>query len=247
MDLKGKTALITGGARGIGRAISIKLGSLGANIVVNYSGSQGAAEEVVEELMAMGVKAVAIKADVANFEQVQKMFEDVNESFGSIDILVNNAGITKDTLIMRMTGDDFDKVININLKGTFNCIKAATKYMMKQRAGRIVNIASIVGVIGNAGQANYVASKAGIIGLTKSAARELSARNINVNAVAPGFIKTSMTEELSEKIKNEYLDKIPLKRFGDPEDIADVVAFLSSDESRYITGQVINVDGGMVM
>jgi len=247
MDLKGKTAIITGGAKGIGRAISVKLGSMGANIVVNYSGSQKAAEELVEELKAMGVKAVSIKADVSDFEQVQKMFDDVNESFGSIDILVNNAGITKDTLIMRMSEDDFDKVISINLKGTFNCIKAATKYMIKQRSGRIVNIASIVGIIGNAGQANYVASKAGIIGLTKSAARELSSRNINVNAVAPGFIKTSMTDELPDKIKNEYLDKIPLKRFGDPEDVADVVSFLCSHESRYITGQVINVDGGMVM
>ena len=247
MDLKGKTAIVTGGARGIGKAIAFKLGSLGANVVVNYSGSQSAAQEIVLELKSANVPAISICADVSKFDQVVKMFETVNINFGSVDILVNNSGITKDALIMRMSEDDFDKVININLKGTFNCIKAATKYMMKQRSGRIVNISSIVGVTGNAGQSNYAASKAGIIGLTKSAAKELCSRNINVNAVAPGFISTSMTDSLQDKIKNEYMDKIPLKRFGSPEDVANVVAFLCSEESNYITGQVINVDGGMVM
>lgn len=247
MDLKGKIALVTGGARGIGRAISLKLGSLGANVIVNYSGSAKNAEEVVGELKEMGVDAASIQSDVSSPEQVEKMIEYVISTYGRIDILVNNAGVTRDTLIMRMSDEDFEKVIDINLKGTFNCIKHTSKYMIKQRWGRIVNIASVVGIIGNAGQANYAASKAGIIGLTKSAARELSGRNINVNAVAPGFIETSMTEKLQDKIKNEYMDKIPLKRFGKPEDVAECVAFLCSTSSEYITGQVINVDGGMVM
>lgn len=247
MDLKGKTAVVTGSARGIGRSIALKLGELGANVVVNYSGSLKAAEEVVKELNAKGVGAMSIKADVSKAGEVDDMLSKVIENFGSVDILVNNAGITRDTLIMRMSEDDFDRVIDINLKGAFNCIKAASKYMIKQRHGKIVSIASVVGIIGNAGQANYAASKAGIIGLTKSAARELAARNINVNAVAPGFVATDMTDELSDKIKNEYMDKIPLKRFANPDDVADVVAFLCCDESRYITGQVINVDGGMVM
>lgn len=247
MILKGKTALVTGGARGIGKAIAMKLGKLGANIVVNYSGSREASESVVKELKEMGVEAISVRADVSDYVQVENMIEETVKSFGSIDILINNAGITKDTLIMRMSENDFDKVIDINLKGTFNCIKAASKYMIKQRSGKIVNIASVVGIIGNAGQANYAASKAGIIGLTKSAARELAGRNINVNAVAPGFITTDMTGDLPDKIKNEYMDKIPLKRFGSPDDVANAVSFLCSDESVYITGQVINVDGGMVM
>lgn len=247
MDIKGMTALVTGGARGIGRAIAIKLGQAGANVIVNYSGSQEAAQNVVDELTCLGVKAMAIRCDVSKFGDVEVMLNTIIDDFGSIDILINNAGITKDTLIMRMTEEDFDRVIDINLKGTFNCIKSASKYMIKQRSGKIVNIASVVGIIGNAGQANYAASKAGIIGLTKSAARELSSRNINVNGVAPGFISTSMTGELSDKIKNQYLDKIPLKRFGNPEEVADTVLFLCSDASKYITGQVINVDGGMVM
>lgn len=247
MDFNGKTAVVTGGARGIGRAISLKLAGLGAKVVVNYSGSKDSAEEVVGEIVKNGGEAISIKADVSVSSQVEEMLEQVVKTFGSVDILVNNAGITKDTLIMRMTDDDFQKVVDINLKGTFNCIKHASRYMIKQRYGRIVSIASVVGLIGNAGQANYAASKAGIIGLTKSAARELSGRNITANAVAPGFITTSMTEDLPEKIKNEYLDKIPLKRFGSPENVADCVAFLCSDASVYITGQVINVDGGMVM
>jgi 3-oxoacyl-[acyl-carrier protein] reductase len=247
MDLTGKTAVVTGGAKGIGKAIALKLASLGAKIAVNYSGSQLAAEETVKELLKIGVEAISIKADVSNYTEAEEMLAAVNEKFGSVDILVNNAGITKDMLIIRMTEEDFSRVVDVNLKGTFNCIKAAAKYMIKQKQGRIVNIASVVGITGNAGQANYAASKAGIIGLTKSAARELSGRNINVNAVAPGFILTDMTAVLPDKIKNEYLDKIPLKRFGEPEDIGDAVAFLCSGESRYITGQVINIDGGMVM
>ncbi|KPU43945.1 3-oxoacyl-[acyl-carrier-protein] reductase FabG [Oxobacter pfennigii] len=247
MDLKGKTALVTGGARGIGKAIAIKLAEAGANIVINYSGSVEAAKETVEQLQALGVSAMSIKADVSKLDQVESLMDEVVKNYDSIDILVNNAGITKDTLIMRMTEEDFDTVITINLKGTFNCIKAATKYMIKKRSGKIVNISSVVGVIGNAGQANYSASKAGIIGLTKSAARELCTRNINVNAIAPGFIATDMTSELPEKIKNEYMDKIPFKRFGSAEDIAKAAVFLSSEMSDYITGQVINVDGGMVM
>jgi len=247
MDFKGKTAVVTGGARGIGRAIALKLGKNGANVVVNYSGSEEAAQALVEELVHLGTGAISIRADVSDLREVEEMFQKANEKFGSIDILVNNAGMTKDTLIMRMSEEDFSRVVDINLKGTFNCIKAASKYMLKQRSGKIVNISSVVGIIGNAGQANYAASKAGIIGITKSAAREFAGRNINVNAVAPGFIATTMTEVLSEKIKKEYMDKIPLKRFGDPEDVANAVAFLCSDESGYITGQVINIDGGMVM
>lgn len=247
MDFKNKTAIITGGARGIGRAISLGLGKLGANIAINYSGSEDAAKEVIEELHSMGCNAISIRADVSDAVQVADMFETINNIFGSVHILVNNAGIARDSLIIRMSETDFDSVININLKGTFNCTKSAAKYMIKQRYGKIVNIASIVGITGNAGQANYAASKAGIIGLTKSAAKELSARNINVNAIAPGFISTDMTNSLPDKIKNEYLDTIPLKRFGNPEDIADCVIFLCCDASKYITGQVINVDGGMVM
>lgn len=247
MDLRGKNAIVTGGTKGIGKAIALKLSSLGANIVLNYRVDSDLVRETVRELESIGVKAMAVSADVSKLSEVENMFEIAYKELGSVDILVNNAGITKDTLIMRMSEKDFDSVIEINLKGTFNCTKAATKYMMKQRSGKIVNITSVVGLIGNAGQANYAASKAGIIGLTKSAARELAPRNINVNAVAPGFIMTGMTDSLPDKIKNEYMDKIPLKRYGTSEDVADVVSFLCSEESRYITGQVINVDGGMVM
>lgn len=247
MELRGKTAVVTGGARGIGREIALHLARLGADVVINYSGSQDAAQKTVEEISKSGVKAMSMRCDVSDISQVESMFETIISEFGSIDILVNNAGITKDSLILRMTEDDFDRVIEVNLKGTFNCIKAASKYMIKKRYGKIVNIASVVGITGNAGQANYSASKAGIIGLTKSCAKEFASRNINVNAVAPGFILTDMTENLPEKIKNEYMDKIPLKRCGNPEDVAKCVAFLCSCESDYITGQVINVDGGMVM
>lgn len=247
MDLTGKNAIVTGSARGIGREIALHLGSLGANLVINYAGNYEKAQNVVDELIKMGVKAIPVKCDVSDITQVEKMCGKCVDEFGSIDILVNNAGIFKDSLILRMTDEDFDKVISINLKGTFNCIKAASKYMIKKRSGKIVSISSVVGIIGNAGQANYSASKAGIIGLTKSAAREFAGRNININAVAPGFITTDMTNSLPEKIKNEYMDKIPLKKYGSPKDIAKCVAFLCSSDSDYITGQVINVDGGLVM
>lgn len=247
MDLKGKTAVVTGGTGGIGRAVAKKLGTMGADVVINYRGSDEDAQKVVEELAAMGLMAFPFKTDVSDLNQVVSMFDAVYDKFGSVDILVNNAGINRDGLILRMTEEDFDRVVDVNLKGTFNCIKAASRYMIKQRRGKIVNVSSVVGITGNAGQANYAASKAGIIGLTKSAAKELSSRGINVNAVAPGFIITNMTEKLPDKIKNEYVDKIPLKRCGNPEDVAECVAFLCSSGSDYITGQVINIDGGMVM
>ncbi len=245
--LKGKNALVTGSSRGIGRAIALKLGKLGANVAVNYAGNEQKAEEVVTELEELGVKAIKIKADVAKESDVKKMVKETIDTFGSLEILVNNAGITRDNLLMRMKEEDFQDVIDTNLKGAFLCTKAVTRQMMRQRYGRIVNIASIVGVSGNPGQANYVAAKAGVIGLTKSNAQELAPRNILVNAVAPGFITTDMTDELTEEQKEAIFDRIPLKRLGEPEDIANVVAFLVSDEAKYITGQTIHVDGGMVM
>lgn len=245
--LKGKTAVITGASRGIGRAIALDLAEQGANIVVNYSGSEAKAYEVVEEIKQMGGNAISVRANVAYMEEVQAMMKESLEQFGTIDILVNNAGITRDNLLMRMKEDEWDDVININLKGVFNTTKAVTRQMMKQRSGRIINIASIVGVSGNPGQANYVAAKAGVIGLTKTTARELASRHINVNAIAPGFITTDMTDKLNEEVKTEMLKQIPLARFGDPKDIASVVSFLASDKSAYITGQTIHVDGGMVM
>jgi 3-oxoacyl-[acyl-carrier protein] reductase len=245
--LQGKVALVTGASRGIGRAIALELARQGAKIAVNYAGSEAKANEVVEEIKNMGGEAFAIQADVSDAQAVDRMIKTVLERFGRIDILVNNAGITRDNLLMRMKEEEWDDVININLKGVFNCTKAVTRPMMKQRYGRIVNIASIVGVMGNPGQANYVASKAGVIGLTKTAARELASRNITVNAVAPGFITTDMTERLNEEIKAEMLKQIPLARFGEPEDVAKVVAFLASDAASYMTGQTLHVDGGMVM
>ncbi|WP_417900583.1 3-oxoacyl-[acyl-carrier-protein] reductase [Bacillus haimaensis] len=245
--LKGKTAVITGASRGIGRAIALDLAEQGANIVVNYSGSEAKAYEVVEEIKQIGGNAIAVRANVAYMEEVQAMMKESMEQFGSIDILVNNAGITRDNLLMRMKEDEWDDVININLKGVFNTTKAVTRQMMKQRSGRIINIASIVGVSGNPGQANYVAAKAGVIGLTKTTARELASRHINVNAIAPGFITTDMTDKLNEEVKTEMLKQIPLARFGDAKDIASVVSFLASEKSAYITGQTIHVDGGMVM
>lgn len=247
MSLVGKTAIVTGGSRGIGRAIALKLAKLGANIVVNYTSSPDKAEEVVQMAKDMGRDGMAIKADVSNGEEVQELIKLVEEKFPSIDILVNNAGITKDTLFMRMKEEDWDRVMDVNLKGTFNCTKAVTKKMMKQKSGSIVNMASVVGITGNAGQANYAASKAGIIGFTKSVAKELASRGINVNAVAPGFIQTDMTDVLSDKIIEELIKQIPKKELGKPEDVANLVAFLCSDQAKYITGQVINVDGGMVM
>ncbi|GCD83384.1 3-oxoacyl-[acyl-carrier-protein] reductase FabG [Parageobacillus thermoglucosidasius] len=245
--LQGKVALVTGASRGIGRAIALELARQGAKIAVNYAGSEAKANEVVGEIKNMGGEAFAIQADVADAQAVEQMIKTVLERFERIDILVNNAGITRDNLLMRMKEEEWDDVIDINLKGVFNCTKAVTRPMMKQRYGRIVNIASVVGVMGNPGQANYVAAKAGVIGLTKTAARELASRNITVNAVAPGFITTDMTERLSEEIKSEMLKQIPLARFGEPEDVAKVVAFLVSDAASYMTGQTLHVDGGMIM
>lgn len=245
--LKDKVAIVTGGTRGIGRAIALKLADNGANIVINYRNSDKEAEELKAILEEKGVKVLTVKCDISNFEDSKNLMDKCKEVFGKIDILVNNAGITKDTLIMRMKEEDFDNVIDVNLKGTFNCAKHASAIMLKQRFGKIINMTSVVGIVGNAGQVNYAVSKAGVIGLTKSLAKELGSRGITVNAVAPGFINTDMTASLSEKVKEEASKNIPLKRLGDPEDVANLVGFLASDASNYITGQVINVDGGMVM
>jgi len=245
--LKGKVALVTGGSRGIGKAIALSLAKNGANVVVNYSGNEKAAQKVVEEITALGVKAIAYKANVSSSDEVAALVKNTVDEFGSIDILVNNAGITRDGLLLRMKDADWDAVIDTNLKGVFNCIKAAAKFMTRQRNGRIINISSVVGQIGNPGQMNYVAAKAGVLGLTKTAAKELASRNITVNAIAPGFIETDMTNELNEQIRNSMLTNIPLQSFGQPEDIANAVVFLATDASRYITGQTINVDGGLVM
>jgi 3-oxoacyl-[acyl-carrier protein] reductase len=245
--LKEKCAVVTGAGRGIGRAIALKLAELGADIVINYRNSEKEAAELAVEIENKGVKALIVKADVSVFDEAQLLINKAIETFGKIDILVNNAGITKDTLLMRMKEEDFDKVIDVNLKGTFNCVKHAGTAMLKQKFGKIINISSVIGQIGNAGQANYAASKAGIIGLTKATARELGSRGITVNAVAPGFIETEMTDVLPEKIKTALLDNIPLKKLGKPENVAELVGFLASDSANYITGQVINVDGGMVM
>lgn len=245
--LDGKTAVVTGASRGIGRAIALELAKEGANVVVNYSGSEAKAQEVVEEISKIGSKAIAVQANVADNDSVQNLMKSALDEFGSIDILVNNAGITRDNLLMRMKEDEWDDVINTNLKGVFLCTKAVTRQMMKQRAGRIINIASVVGVIGNAGQANYTAAKAGVIGLTKTSARELASRNILVNAVAPGFITTEMTDALPEDIKEAMLSQIPLAKLGKPENVAKAVVFLASDDAEYITGQVLHVDGGIAM
>ena len=247
MMLTGKTALVTGASRGIGRATAIELAKNGANVAINYAGNKDLAEEVVAELKQLGVKAIANQANVANGEEVQEMVKRVIETFGTLDILVNNAGITRDTLMMRMKEEDWDAVIDTNLKGVFHCSKAVMRQMMKQRAGRIINVSSVVGVLGNAGQANYVAAKAGVIGLTKSMARELANRNITVNAVAPGFIETDMTEKLPAEVKEEMLKQIPLARLGQPEQVAAVIRFLASEDSSYMTGQTLHIDGGMVM
>lgn len=245
--LNNKSVLITGASRGIGRAIALYFAKNGAKVAVNYSGSEAKANEVVEEIKSNGGTAFAIKADISSSEDVSNMVKSVIDEFGSLDVLVNNAGITRDNLLMRMKEEDWDAVINTNLKGVFLTTKAVTRQMMKQRNGRIINIASIVGVSGNAGQANYVAAKAGVIGLTKTTAKELSSRGITVNAIAPGFIETDMTGKLEEDIKEDMLRNIPLARFGQPDDIAAAAAFLASDSSSYITGQTLHVDGGMVM
>ncbi|MGM7720340.1 3-oxoacyl-[acyl-carrier-protein] reductase [Metabacillus sp. Hm71] len=245
--LENKVALVTGASRGIGRAIALDLAKNGASVAVNYAGNEAKANEVVDEIKAGGGNAFAIKADVSNSEDVTQMVKEVINQFGQLDILVNNAGITRDNLLMRMKDNEWDDVINTNLKGVFLCTKAVTRQMMKQRSGRIINITSVVGVSGNPGQANYVAAKAGVIGLTKTTAKELASRNITVNAVAPGFITTDMTDELSEETKAEMLKQIPLAKLGEPSDIANIVSFLASDKSKYITGQTMHVNGGMVM
>lgn len=247
--LKGKCAVITGSTRGIGKAIAIKYASLGCNIVINYRSEKDEvnAYKLSEEIGKLGVDTLIVKANVADFEEAKNIVEKAKEKFGKVDILVNNAGITKDNLILRMNESDFDSVINVNLKGSFNCLKAVTPIMLKQKHGKIINMASVVGVIGNPGQVNYCASKAGVIGMTKSLAKELGGKNINVNAIAPGFIDTDMTKVLSEDQKKNILSQVPLKRLGLVSDIANVATFLASEDSDYITGQVIHVDGGMAM
>lgn len=246
MRLKNKVALITGGARGIGRAIGIVFAKEGADIVV-ADVNQETAQQTASEIEALGVKALALEMDVTNFEKVEEGINKILDKMGKVDILVNNAGITKDNLLLRMSPADWDAVINVNLKGTFNCIKAVSRPMIKQRSGKIISIASIIGLMGNPGQANYAASKAGIIALTKTVAKELASRNINANVVAPGFIQTAMTDKLPEEIKKKMLEAIPLAKLGTPEDVANVCLFLASEESSYITGQTITIDGGMVM
>ena len=247
MGLTGKTAVVTGGSRGIGRAICIELAKQGANVVVNYSGSEDKAKQVVSEIEQLGAKAMAVQANVAHSDAVDSMMKQAIEVFGTLDILVNNAGITRDNLLMRMKEQEWDEVVDTNLKGVFLCTKAVTRQMMKQRAGRIINISSIVGVAGNPGQANYVAAKAGVIGLTKTCAQELASRNILVNAIAPGFITTEMTDSLPEELKEAMLKQIPLAKLGQPEDVAKAVVFFASNQANYITGQTLHIDGGLVM
>ncbi|MBU5315672.1 3-oxoacyl-[acyl-carrier-protein] reductase [Clostridium bornimense] len=245
--LKGKVALITGATRGIGKAIALKFAENGADIALNYRSDNEALRTLVSELEDKGVKVLPVQGDVSVLEDANKIVKEAVDGLGKLDIVVNNAGITKDGLIVRMKEEDFDAVIDTNLKGTFNMMKATSSIMMKQRSGKIINISSVVGLVGNAGQSNYSASKAGIIGLTKSIARELGGRGINVNAIAPGFIQTDMTDVLSDKIKESMESTIPLKRLGNPEDVANLALFLGSNLSDYITGQVIAVDGGMTM
>ncbi|MEG0671795.1 3-oxoacyl-[acyl-carrier-protein] reductase [Clostridium sp.] len=245
--LSGKVAIVTGASRGIGKAIALKLADLGVNIALNYRTHNEEVENLIKKIESKNVRVLPIQGDIVEFNKCSDMVKKTMDEFGRIDILVNNAGITKDGLLIRMKEEDFSSVIDTNLKGTFNCIKHVTPIMMKQREGRIINLSSVIGIIGNAGQANYAASKAGIIGLTKSVAKELGPRGVTVNAIAPGFINTEMTEVLSDKMKSSIQDNVPLKRLGEVEDVAEVVAFLASNKAGYITGQVINVDGGMVM
>ena len=246
-DLTGKTAFVTGASRGIGRAIALRLAADGAKVALNFASNSAKAEEAKAEIEAHGGEAMLVQGDVANFAIVTELIKRVVEAWGRLDILVNNAGITRDNLLLKMSEDDFDRVISTNLKGVFNCTKAVTKLMMKQRGGRIVNMSSVVGLKGNISQTNYAAAKAGIIGFTKSAAQEMASRGVTVNAVAPGLIDTDMTAALSEKVKEVMLQEIPAGRMGTPEDVANAVAFLVSDQAAYITGQVLSVDGGLAM
>ena len=247
MKLEGKKALVTGASRGIGRAIALALAAEGADVVVNYAGSEAAAKEVAAEIEAMGRKAFVVQADISSNEAATAMVDEVVKEFGRIDILVNNAGITRDGLIMKMSEADYDAVLDTNLKGAFNTIRHMSRYFLKQKSGRIINISSVSGILGNAGQANYSASKAGVIGLTKAVARELASRGITANAVAPGFVETEMTDVLADAAKENLLSQIPLGRPGNTKDIANAVLFLASDAAGYITGQVLSVDGGMAI
>lgn len=245
MNLEGKKALVTGGSRGLGKAIALKLASLGADVVINYTSNEAKAEEVKNEIESLGRKSEIIKADISKFDEAKELVEKSIDFLGQIDILVNNAGITRDNLILRMSEEDFDSVIDVNLKGVFNVTKSASRPMLKTKNASIINISSVVGVAGNAGQTNYSASKAGVIGFTKSLAKEIAKKNVRVNAIAPGFIETDMTDKLTEEVIDEYKKVIPLGHLGKAEDIANAVAFLASDMSSYITGQVLIVDGGM--
>ncbi|WP_294550903.1 3-oxoacyl-[acyl-carrier-protein] reductase [uncultured Pseudoflavonifractor sp.] len=247
MSLTGKTAIVTGGSRGIGKAVCLELARRGCNIVLSFAGNTAAADQTAAECQALGVQALAVQSNVADASAVKALFDAALKQFGAIDILVNNAGIARDNLLMLLKEEDFDAVVDTNLKGTFLCMKAAVRPMMKQRHGRIISLSSVVGLHGNAGQVNYAASKAGVIGMTKSLAKELAGRNITVNAVAPGFIDTDMTAVLPDKAKEAILSSIPMARLGAAEDVANAVAFLASDEAGYITGQVLAVDGGMSM
>lgn len=247
MNLIEKTVLITGGSRGIGRSVALSFAKEGINVIINYTSDKEGAAGVIKEIEGFGVKGSAVKADVSKAEEVDRMIGEIKKDFGSIDILINNAGITRDGLFIGMKEKDWDRVMDVNLKGVFLCTKAVIRGMIKQKYGRIINISSVVGVVGNPGQVNYSASKAGIIGFTKSLAREVAGRNITVNAIAPGFIETDMTKILPEDIKKSMVETIPMKRYGRPEDVANLAVFLGSDRAGYITGQVVHVDGGMAM